>query len=192
MFGVGAGWGRRLPANLIPEARRAVQGQRQVSPPYPEAEGVVHFWPFWGNKRTGKNGRPLGSDLGQWGCCAGEAVSLPGSGALVLKRSEAQQGEPMRVAFAGHQFPRAFADALGKLAAHEAPMVEEEAQQIQLLVVGFYTGRIQGPPRIWGSGGNSGREECVVGWMEFLSEFGTERTVVDRAPNLKQQVRAAS
>jgi hypothetical protein len=50
----------------------------------------------------------------------------------------------------------------------------------------------QGPPRIWGSGGNSGREECVVGWMEFLSEFGTERTVVDRAPNLKQQVRAAS
>jgi hypothetical protein len=38
MFGGGAGWGRRLPPNLIPDARRAVQGQRQVSPPYPEAE----------------------------------------------------------------------------------------------------------------------------------------------------------
>lgn len=48
------------------------------------------------------------------------------------------------------------------------------------------------PPRNWGSGGNGGWRECVVGWMEFLSEFGTERTVVDRAPDLKQQVRAAS
>jgi hypothetical protein len=61
--------------------------------------GVVHFWPFWGNKRARGNGRP---DLGQRGCCAGEAVSPPASGALVLKRSEAQQGEPVRMAFAGH------------------------------------------------------------------------------------------
>jgi hypothetical protein len=39
MFGTGAGWGRsRLPPNLIPDSRRAVQSQRQVSPPYPEAE----------------------------------------------------------------------------------------------------------------------------------------------------------
>jgi hypothetical protein len=53
-----------------------------------------------------------------------EAVSLPGSSVLVLKRSKAQQGEPVRMAFAGHQFPRAFADVLGKLAAHEAPMVK--------------------------------------------------------------------
>ena len=60
------------------------------------------------------------------------AVSLPDSGALVLKRPEVQQGEPVRMAFAGHQFPRALADALGQLAAHVTPMVEEEAQQIQI------------------------------------------------------------
>jgi hypothetical protein len=27
--------------------------------------GVVHFWPFWGNKRARGNGRPLRVDLGQ-------------------------------------------------------------------------------------------------------------------------------
>jgi hypothetical protein len=43
-----------------------------------------------------------------------------------------------------------------------------------------------------GSGGNGGWRESVVGWLEFMSEFGTERTVVDRAPNLKQKVRAAT
>ena len=47
MFGGGAGWGRRLPANLIPDARRAVQGQRQVSPPYPEAEASLTNWPAY-------------------------------------------------------------------------------------------------------------------------------------------------
>jgi hypothetical protein len=31
----------------------------------------------------------------------------------------------MQMAFAGHQFPRALADALGKPAADEAPMVQE-------------------------------------------------------------------
>jgi hypothetical protein len=38
----------------------------------------------------------------------------------------------------------------------------------------------------WGSGGSSGWRERVVGWMEFLSEFGTERIIIDRASNLKQ------
>jgi len=38
----------------------------------------------------------------------------------------------------------------------------------------------------WGSGGNCGWRERVVGWMESLSEFGTERTIIDRTPNLKQ------
>ena len=33
-----------------------------------------------------------------------EAVSLPDSDALVLKRPEVQQGEPVQMAFAGHQF----------------------------------------------------------------------------------------
>jgi hypothetical protein len=38
MFGVGVGWDRRPVSVLIPDARRAIQGQRQISPPYPEAE----------------------------------------------------------------------------------------------------------------------------------------------------------
>jgi hypothetical protein len=82
-----------------------------------------------------------GSDLGQQGCCAVEAVSLPGSGVLVLKPSKVQEGEPVRMAFAGHQFPRAFADALGKLAAHETPMVKEESQQIQIRAAQMATQR---------------------------------------------------
>ena len=44
----------------------------------------------------------------------------------------------------------------------------------------------------WGSGSNSGWRERVVGLMVFLSEFGTERTIIDHAPNLKQWVGAAS
>ena len=59
---------------------------------------------------------------------AGEAVSLPGSGAPVLKRSEAQQSEPVRMGFAGHQLPWAFAGAFGHPAAHEATMVQEKLQ----------------------------------------------------------------
>jgi len=53
------------------------------------------------------------------------AAGLPRSNPLVLKWSETEQGKPMRMAFAGHQFPRALADALGKPAAHETPMIEE-------------------------------------------------------------------
>ena len=88
--------------------------------------GVVHFRQFWGNKRACGSGRPLRVGLGQWGCCAGEAVSLSGSGALVLKRSEAEQSEPVRMAFAGHQFPWALALAFSTSAAHEATMVQKE------------------------------------------------------------------
>src|SRR3954467_9522246 len=86
---------------------------------------------------------------GSWlagSCCAVEAASLPGSSPLVLKRSEAEQGEPVRMAFAGHQFPRALADALGKPAAHEAPMV-------------------QGLPGDWGCGRRGG---------SFASDLGSE------------------
>jgi len=42
-----------------------------------------------------------------------EAVSLPGSSSPGLKRSQAQQGEPVRMALAGHQLSRAFAMAFG-------------------------------------------------------------------------------
>jgi hypothetical protein len=95
--------------------------------------GVVHFRPFLGNRRSRGSGRPLRVGLDQRGYFVRwRPISLPSSGVLVLQRSEAQQGEPVWMAFAGHQFPRALADALGKLAAHVAPMVEEEPQQIQV------------------------------------------------------------
>ena len=48
----------------------------------------------------------------------------------------------------------------------------------------------QGLVQKWGSGGSSACRDCVVGGMESLSEFGTERTIIDRASNLEQQVSA--
>jgi len=66
------------------------------------------------------------------GCSEREAASLPGSSALGLKRSQAQQGQPVRMALAGHQLARALALALGVPAAHEAAVVQEEAQQVQV------------------------------------------------------------
>ena len=68
------------------------------------------------------------------GCSVQEAASLPGSSSPGLKRSQAQQGEPMRMARACHQFPWALAIAFGTSAAHEAAMVQEEPQQIQVRV----------------------------------------------------------
>ena len=61
-----------------------------------------------------------------------EAASLPGSSPVGLKRSQAEQGQPVRMALAGHELPRVFALALGASAAQEAAMVQEEAQQIQI------------------------------------------------------------
>ena len=53
------------------------------------------------------------------------AASRPGSSSLGLKRSQAQQGQPVRMALAGHQLARAFALALGMPAAQEAPVVRK-------------------------------------------------------------------
>jgi len=61
-----------------------------------------------------------------------EVAGVPGSSSLGLKRSQVQQGEPVRMALAGHQFPRAFALAFGAAGAHEAPMVQEEPQQVEI------------------------------------------------------------
>jgi len=49
-----------------------------------------------------------------------------------LKRSQAQQGQPVWMAVAGHQLPRALALALGVPAAQEAAVVQEEPQQVQV------------------------------------------------------------
>jgi hypothetical protein len=62
-----------------------------------------------------------------------EATGLLCSGSLVLKRPEAQQGEPVRMTLTRHQLARAPALALSTAAAHETPMVEEEPQQVQIL-----------------------------------------------------------
>ena len=61
-----------------------------------------------------------------------EAASLPGSSSLGLKRSQAEQGQPVRMTLAGHQLARALALALDASAAQEAAVVQEEAQQIQV------------------------------------------------------------
>ena len=61
-----------------------------------------------------------------------EAARLPGSSLLRLKRSQTQQGQPVRMALAGHQLARAFALALGIAAPQEAAVVQEEAQQVQV------------------------------------------------------------
>jgi hypothetical protein len=58
-----------------------------------------------------------------------EAANLPASNSPGLQWPKAQQRKPMRMALAGHQFPRAIAVAVGKLAAHEASMVQEELKQ---------------------------------------------------------------
>jgi hypothetical protein len=90
-------------------------------------DGVVQNPPFLGY--TGERKRPgfeAGFRLRSWP--VREAVSLPRSSALRLNGSEAQQGQPMRMALAGHQFPWTLAGALGDPAAHEAAMVQEELQ----------------------------------------------------------------
>ena len=96
------------------------------------SRGVVQNRRFWVT-RTRRN-RPGEAGFRLAGCLVREAASLPGSGLLGLKRSEAQQRQPVRMALAGHQFARAFAVTLGAPAAHEAPMVQEELQQIQVRV----------------------------------------------------------
>jgi hypothetical protein len=64
--------------------------------------------------------------------CAGGGQPPTVSSPLGLKRSQAQQGEPVRMALAGHQLPRALALALGVPAAQEAAVVQEEPQQVQV------------------------------------------------------------
>jgi len=49
-----------------------------------------------------------------------------------------------------------------------------------------------GPSQDWGSGGYRDRRVGVIGWLELLSKAGTERAIIDGAPNLKQQIGPAS
>ena len=45
-----------------------------------------------------------------------------------------------------------------------------------------------GLPQDWGSGGDRHWRAGSVGWLELLSEAGTERAIVDGAADLQQQV----
>src|SRR5208282_2531337 len=82
--------------------------------------------------RARENRRPVRAGSQLESCPMGEATSLPGSGSPGLKWPEAQQRKPVLMALAGHQFPWAFAVALGTAAAHETTMVQEELQQVQV------------------------------------------------------------
>ena len=62
----------------------------------------------------------------------GEAVSRPGLPSLGLKRSQAEQGQPVWMRLAGHQLAWALAIAFGTSATQEAAVVDEEAQQVQV------------------------------------------------------------
>ncbi|OJA75088.1 hypothetical protein BGV71_19305 [Burkholderia ubonensis] len=49
-----------------------------------------------------------------------------------LQIPKSERGEPVQVGLTGHQLARAFALALRPAAAPEGPMVEEEAQQLEV------------------------------------------------------------
>src|SRR5215213_375667 len=113
-----------------PEYDRALQ-QRGSLTVWMTPEGVVQNLPFLGH--TGARRAPAWEGRIATGRCpVREAASLSGSSALGLKRSQAQQGEPVRMALAGHQLARALALALLMPAAQEAAVVQEEAQQVQV------------------------------------------------------------
>src|SRR3954452_5874977 len=81
---------------------------------------------FWVT-RAREERRPVRAGCRRPMCPAREAAGLPpGSSPPWLKRSQADQGEPVWMALAGHQLPRALALALGASAAYKAAVVQEE------------------------------------------------------------------
>src|SRR3954452_21648957 len=78
------------------------------------------------------NRRPVMAGFRFEGGSVGRRSTSRGSSVAGLKWPEAQQRQPMWMALAGHQFPRAFAVPFGTSAAHEGPMVQEEPQQVQV------------------------------------------------------------
>jgi hypothetical protein len=99
--------------------------RRAEHPVIREIFGVVQNLPNLGYTNARKPPAYWGRILAAMASCSGGA-SLLGSSSLGLKRSQAEQDQPVRMALPGHQFPRAFASTLGTPATHEAPMVQEE------------------------------------------------------------------
>ena len=81
-------------------------------------------------------------DFGSERCDAGEAERPRAeSGSKWLKRAQTQQREPMRMLLPRHHLARALGLALNTTAAHEAPVVEEELQQVQVRAANVATQR---------------------------------------------------
>ncbi len=89
---------------------------------------IADFWVA----RTCHNSRVLDRDGGRQGTVCRRPAGLRGSRALGLKRAEAQRRQPMRMAFASQQFPRAASGSLRTLAAHETAVVQEISQKVQI------------------------------------------------------------
>ena len=81
---------------------------------------------LFGLHKARGNRRPVRVGVRLEGCSVREAAGRPGSSSPGLKRSQAQQGEPVRMARACHQFPWALALAFSTPAAHKTPVVQEE------------------------------------------------------------------
>src|SRR5271165_5766860 len=106
-------------------ASRAPDSPPVRTRPWHPQRGVVQILPFSGYTGARKPSACEGRISARRLSC-GEATSLPGSGAPGLEWPEAQQRQPVRMALAGHQLPRAFAVALGTAAARETTMVQKE------------------------------------------------------------------
>ena len=101
--------------------RKLLLNKKQIDERMPktagESEGRGSESGLFGLHEARGNRRPMRVGFRLDGCSVREAASLPRLSLLGLKGSQAQQGEPMRMALAGHQFPRALALALGTPAA---------------------------------------------------------------------------
>ncbi len=71
------------------------------------------------------------------------------------------------------------------------PAYNASLRQRGSLTVWFTDEAVAGLSQDWGSGGDCHWRAWIVGWLELLSEAGTERAIIDGAPNLQQQVGAA-
>jgi hypothetical protein len=99
--------------------------------PLTSSAGVVQNRPVSGDTDA-RERRPTRAGFRLEGCPEREAASRPGSGSLGLKRSQAEQAQPVRMRLAGQQLARALTPALGMPAAQEAAVVQKEAQQLQV------------------------------------------------------------
>jgi len=79
----------------------------------------------------------------------------------------------MRMALAGHQFPRAFAVTFGTSAVHETAVVEEEPQHIQVRVAQVATeGEVGAQPSVVHGPGGGAEAQGDVGGSPGATHVG--------------------